>query len=379
MTNFETRAIHVAQEPDGLTGSVIPPIFMSSTHRQRAIGDHIGGYEYNRAGNPTRSALEKSLASLEGGHFAFSFASGLAAEDAIIRAALKPGDHAILADDLYGGTYRLFNRVHREAGIEFDVADLLSLDAIRAAFKPGKTKLIWIETPSNPMMTVFDITAISAVAHELGLLVVVDNTFATPYFQRPLELGADVVVHSTTKYLGGHSDVLGGAVILNDGELAEKIQFVQFAVGAVSSPFDSWLTHRSLKTLAVRMDRHNANGQAVAEFLSQHGAVAEVFYPGLPTHPQHEVAKRQMRGFAGVVSLRLAGGPAAAKRFCESTHLFTLAESLGGVESLVNYPYEMTHASANGTPIEVDQDIVRLSVGIEHIYDILADLKQALA
>jgi cystathionine gamma-synthase len=379
MTNFETRAIHVAQEPDGLTGSVIPPIFMSSTHRQRAIGDHIGGYEYNRAGNPTRSALEKSLASLEGGHFAFSFASGLAAEDAIIRAALKPGDHAILADDLYGGTYRLFNRVHREAGIEFDVADLLSLDAIRAAFKPGKTKLIWIETPSNPMMTVFDITAISAVAHELGLLVVVDNTFATPYFQRPLELGADVVVHSTTKYLGGHSDVLGGAVILNDGELAEKIQFVQFAVGAVSSPFDSWLTHRSLKTLAVRMDRHNANGQAVAEFLSQHGAVAEVFYPGLPTHPQHEVAKRQMSGFAGVVSLRLAGGPAAAKRFCESTHLFTLAESLGGVESLVNYPYEMTHASANGTPIEVDQDIVRLSVGIEHIDDILADLKQALA
>ncbi len=379
MTNFETRAIHVAQDPDSTTGAVIPPIYMSSTHRQRAIGDHIGGYEYNRAGNPTRSAFEKALASLEGGHFGFSFASGLAAEDALIRAALAPGDHAILADDLYGGTFRLFNRVHRHTGVEFDVADLLDLDAIRAAYKPGKTKMIWIETPSNPMMTVFDITAISALAHELGLLVVVDNTFATPYFQRPLELGADVVVHSTTKYLGGHSDVLGGAIILNDGELAEKIQFVQFAVGAVSSPFDSWLTHRSLKTLAVRMDRHAANGQAVAEFLSQHGAVSEVFYPGLPSHPQHEVAKRQMTGFSGVVSLRLAGGPAAAKRFCESTHLFTLAESLGGVESLVNYPYEMTHASANGTPIEVDQDIVRLSVGLEHIDDILADLKQALA
>ena len=385
MTEFETRAIHVAQSPDEATGSVIPPLHLTSTHKQNAVGDLRGGYEYNRAGNPTRDALQAALANLEGGRFAFSFASGLAAEDTIIRAVLKSGDHVVLADDLYGGTYRLFNRIHREWGIELDVADLNDEAALRAAIRPGQTKLVWIETPSNPMLTVFDINLASRVAHEFGAVTVVDNTFATPYLQRPLEHGADIVVHSTTKYLGGHSDILGGAVVLNDGDLAEKIGFLQFAVGAVSGAFDAWLTHRSLKTLAVRMDRHVANAQAVADFLDAHSAVAEVYYPGLPAHPQHELAKRQMRGFGGMVSLRFAGnengsdvGTRTAKRFAESLKLFTLAESLGGVESLVNHPAEMTHASAANTPIEVTGDIVRLSVGIENIADLLTDLKQAL-
>ena len=390
MTEFETRAIHTAQDADELTGSVIPPMYLTSTHKQNSVGDLRGGYEYNRGGNPTRDALQQALANLEGGRFGFSFASGLAAEDTVIRAILKPGDHVILADDLYGGTYRLFNRIHREWGIEIEVTDLNDEAALRAAIRPGQTKLVWIETPSNPMLTIFDINLASRVAHEFGVVTVVDNTFATPYLQRPLELGADIVVHSTTKYLGGHSDILGGAVILNDGELAQKIGFLQFAVGAVSGAFDAWLTHRSLKTLAVRMDRHIDNAQAVAEFLaSQVGGasgVAEVYYPGLPGHPQHELAKRQMRGYGGMVSLRFAGdangsnaGTLAAKHFVESLKLFTLAESLGGVESLVNHPAEMTHASAAGTPIAVTGDIVRLSVGIENIADLLADLKQALA
>ena len=378
MSKFETRAIHVAQSPDPATGGVIPPIHMTSTHQQNAIGDLRQGYEYGRAGNPTRNALQQALASLEGGRFGFSFSSGLAAEDAIIRGLLQPGDHVLLADDLYGGTYRLFNRVHRGWGVDSEVVDLNNTDALRAAIRPGKTKLIWIETPSNPMLTIFDILKVSQIAHEHGAITVVDNTFATPYLQRPLELGADLVVHSTTKYLGGHSDVIGGAVVLNDGELAAKIEFQQFAVGAVSSPFDAWLTHRSLKTLALRMDRHSENGQAVAEYLLGHKAIAEVYYPGLPSHPGHELAKSQMRAFGGIVSLKFAGGTAAAKKFCESTKLFTLAESLGGVESLVNHPAEMTHASAANTPIEVGGDIVRLSVGVEHIDDILADIKQAL-
>lgn len=378
MSKFETRAIHVAQSPDAATGGVIPPIHMTSTHLQNAIGDLRQGYEYGRAGNPTRNALQQALASLEGGRFAFSFSSGLAAEDAIIRGLLQPGDHVLLADDLYGGTFRLFNRIHRGWGIDSEVVDLNNTDALRAAIRPGKTKLIWIETPSNPMLTIFDILKVSQIAHEHGAITVVDNTFATPYLQRPLELGADIVVHSTTKYLGGHSDIIGGAVVLNDGELAAKIEFQQFAVGAVSSPFDAWLTHRSLKTLALRMDRHSENGQAVAEYLLGHKAVAEVYYPGLPSHPGHELAKSQMKSFGGIVSIKFAGGIAAAKKFCESTKLFTLAESLGGVESLINHPAEMTHASAANTPIEVGGDIVRLSVGVEHIDDILADIKQAL-
>jgi len=379
MTEFETRAIHVGQHPDEKTGSVIPPIHMTSTHKQDGVGNLRDGFEYNRAANPTRSALQEALASLEGGRFGLSFSSGLAAEDAVIRAVLKPGDHAILANDMYGGSYRLFARVFKDWGVDFSIVDLNNQAELESAFIPGKTKMVWIETPSNPMMTIFDISAIAQIARKHGAVSVVDNTFATPYLQRPLELGADVVTHSTTKYLGGHSDVLGGAVVLNDGELAKKIEFIQFAVGAVSSPFDSWLTHRSLKTLALRMDKHCFNAQAVANFLeSQTKTVAAVYYPGLLNHPGHDIARKQMSGFGGMISFKLSGGEAAAKRFCESTKLFTLAESLGGVESLVNYPAEMTHASANNSPLEVPKDIVRLSVGVEHISDILADLNQAL-
>lgn len=378
MSQFETKAIHVAQEPDRNNGAVIPPIYMTSTHRQNAVGDLPEGYEYNRGGNPTRDALQEALAALEGARFGFSFSSGLAAEDAIIRAVLKSGDHAILANDLYGGSYRLFNRIHKPNGIDFTIVDLTDEAALRAAFVEGRTKLVWIETPSNPMMTIFDIAKVSQIAHEYGALAVVDNTFATPYLQRPIELGADIVVHSTTKYLGGHSDILGGAVVLNDGEVADKIRFIQFAVGAVSGAFDAWLTHRSLKTLAVRMRAHSANAQAIAEYLQDHKKVEQVYYPGLPSHRGHELAKRQMHGFGGIVSLRFKD-TASAKRFCESTQLFSLAESLGGVESLVNHPAEMTHASAAGSPIEVGGEIVRLSVGIEHIDDLLADLEQALS
>jgi len=379
MNEFETRAIHVGQHPDEKTGSVIPPIHMTSTHKQDGVGNLRDGFEYNRAANPTRSALQEALASLEGGRFALSFSSGLAAEDAVIRAVLRPGDHVILADDMYGGSYRLFARVYKDWGIDFTIVDLNDFEALDAAFVAGKTKMVWIETPSNPMMTIFDIAKVSEIAHKHQAIAVVDNTFATPYLQRPLELGADVVMHSTTKYLGGHSDVLGGALMLNDGELAKKIEFIQFAVGAVSSPFDSWLTHRSLKTLALRMDRHCFNAQSVANYLeSRTDVVSAVYYPGLESHPGHDLARKQMDGFGGMISFKLAGGEKAAKKFCDSTKLFTLAESLGGVESLVNYPAEMTHASANGSPLEVAKDIVRLSVGVENIADILADIVQAL-
>ena len=379
MTEFETKAIHVGQHPDGRTGGVIPPIHMTSTHKQDGVGHLRDGYEYNRAANPTRSALQEALAALEGGRFGMSFSSGLAAEDAVIRGVLKPGDHVILANDLYGGSYRLFARVFANWGIEFSIVNLNNVQELEAAFVKGKTKMVWIETPSNPMMTIFDIAAVSAIAHKHGAVAVVDNTFATPYLQRPLELGADIVIHSTTKYLGGHSDVLGGAVVLNDGELAKSIEFIQFAVGAVSSPFDAWLTHRSLKTLALRMDRHCFNGQSVANYLeARTDVISAVYYPGLENHPGHDVARKQMSGFGGMISFKLSGGVLAAKKFCENTEIFTLAESLGGVESLVNYPAEMTHASAKGSPIEVPGDIVRLSVGVEHISDILADIAQAL-
>ena len=379
MTEFETRAVHVGQHPDERTGGVIPPIHMTTTHKQDGVGNLREGYEYNRAANPTRSALQEALASLEGGRFGMSFSSGLAAEDAIIRGVLELGDHVILANDMYGGSYRLFARVHKAWGIDFTIIDLNDFDALENAFVPGKTKMVWIETPSNPMMTIFDIAKVSDIALKHGAVTVVDNTFATPYLQRPLELGADIVMHSTTKYLGGHSDVLGGAVILNDEEMAKKIEFIQFAVGAVSSPFDAWLTHRSLKTLALRMEKHCTNGMAVAKFLEAQPGISEVYYPGLSTHPGHDIAAKQMAGFGGMISFKLVGGIDAAKKFCERTKLFTLAESLGGVESLVNYPAEMTHASANGSPLEVPGDIVRLSVGVEHIDDILADIEQALA
>jgi cystathionine gamma-synthase len=378
MTEFETRAIHVAQDPDAATGAVIPPIYMSSTHKQDGVGGLRDGFEYNRAANPTRTALQNALANLESGRFGLSFASGLAAEDAVVRATCRPGDHVVLGSDLYGGTFRLMNRIHRAAGIDSEVVDLSSEQALIEAIRPGSTRLLWLETPSNPMLGIFDIAALAAIAKDAGVLTVVDNTFATPYLQRPLELGADIVVHSTTKFLGGHSDILGGAVVVNDPDLHEKIHFIQFAAGAVSSPFDAWLTHRSIKTLAVRMDKHCTNAQAVAEFLDAHHGVEQVYYPGLPDHPGHELAKKQMSGFGGIVSLRFTTG-AHAKEFCSKTKLFTLAESLGGVESLVNHPAEMTHASAKGSPIEVGPDIVRLSVGIENPKDLLADLKQALS
>ncbi len=378
MTEFETRAIHVAQDPDANNGAVIPPIYMSSTHKQDGVGGLRNGFEYNRAANPSRSALQEALADLESGKFGLSFASGLAAEDAVVRATCAPGDHVILAADLYGGTFRLLNRIHRGAGIDSEVVDLANDAALIAAIRPGKTKLIWIETPSNPMLGIFDIAHIAKIAKEHGVLTVVDNTFATPYLQRPLELGADIVTHSTTKFLGGHSDILGGAVIVNDEELHEKIRFIQFAAGAVSSPFDAWLTHRSIKTLAVRMDKHCSNAHAVAEFLNGHAAVAQVYYPGLASHPGHELAKKQMSGFGGIVSLRFAT-EAKAKDFCSRTKLFTLAESLGGVESLVNHPAQMTHASVKGSPLEVGGEIVRLSVGLENPKDLLADLAQALS
>jgi len=378
MTEFETRAIHVAQDPDANNGAVIPPIYMSSTHKQDGVGGLRNGFEYNRAANPSRSALQEALADLESGKFGLSFASGLAAEDAVVRATCAPGDHVILAADLYGGTFRLLNRIHRAAGIDSEVVDLANDAALTAAIRPGKTKLIWIETPSNPMLGIFDIAHIAKIAKEHGVLTVVDNTFATPYLQRPLELGADIVTHSTTKFLGGHSDILGGAVIVNDEELHEKIRFIQFAAGAVSSPFDAWLTHRSIKTLAVRMDKHCSNAQAVAEFLNGHAGVAQVYYPGLASHPGHDLAKKQMSGFGGIVSLRFAT-EAKAKDFCSRTKLFTLAESLGGVESLVNHPAQMTHASVKGSPLEVGGEIVRLSVGIENPKDLIADLAQALS
>jgi cystathionine gamma-synthase len=378
MSEFETRAIHTGQDPDPVNGSVIPPIYMSSTHKQDGVGGLRDGFEYNRAGNPTRNALQSALADLESGRFGLSFSSGLAAEDAIIRALCAPGDHIVLGSDLYGGTYRLVNRIHRSAGIDSVVVDLSDLELVKKAIEPGRTKLIWLETPSNPMLGIFDISAISEIAKKLGVVTVVDNTFATPYLQRPLELGADIVVHSTTKFLGGHSDILGGAVIVNDDQLHEKIRFIQFAAGAVSSPFDAWLTHRSIKTLAVRMDRHCANAQQIAEYLDNHPKISKVYYPGLESHPGHELAKSQMSGFGGIVSIRFESIE-AAKDFCSKTKIFTLAESLGGVESLVNHPAEMTHASAKDSPIEVSAEIVRLSVGLENPRDLIADLEQALS
>jgi len=373
-----TRAVHAGQSPDATTGAVIPPVHFSSTYIQDGIGNLRGGYEYGRAANPTRTALQEQLASLEGGNHAFSFASGLAAEDALLRAVLRPGDSVLLGNDVYGGTHRLIDRVLGPWGVSVIVADLGDAAAVDAALAAHSPRIVWLETPSNPLLRVVDIRALADAAHARGATVVVDNTFATPVLQRPIEFGADVVVHSTTKYLGGHSDVIGGAVVLAGDELAEAVGFQQFAAGAVSGPLDAWLTTRGIKTLAIRMERHVANAQAVAEFLAQHPAVAEVHYPGLPTHPDHETAARQMSGFGGIVSLSLPDA-AAARRFAESTELFQLAESLGGVESLVNYPDAMTHASVRGTELAVAPEVVRLSVGIEDIDDLLADLAAALA
>lgn len=379
MTEFSTRAVHAGQEPDGPTGAVIPPIHLTSTYVQDGIGGMRNGYEYSRAGNPTRDSLQTLLADLDGGVAAYSFASGLAAEDALLRAALVPGARVVMGNDVYGGTHRLVSRLHVPWGVELVVVDMSDLDQVRAALRDApEPTVLWVETPTNPLMKIADIAALAELGHGAGALVVVDNTFASPYLQQPLSLGADVVVYSTTKYLGGHSDVVGGAVVLADEELAAKVQFLQFGAGAISSPFDAFLTTRGIKTLAVRMERHSQNAQAVAEALVVAPGVERVYYPGLADHPGHDVAARQMRGFGGMLSVALSGGPEAARRFAESTELFALAESLGGVESLIGYPSEMTHASVRGTELAVPENVVRLSVGIEDAGDLVADLQQAL-
>ncbi|WP_125613458.1 cystathionine gamma-synthase [Specibacter cremeus] len=379
---FNTRAIHAGQEPDPTTGSVVPPLYQTSTFAQDGIGVLRNGYEYGRGTNPTRDSLQTQLAALEGGDFGFSFASGLAAEDALIRALLVPGDHIVMGNDVYGGTYRLINRVLSVWGISNAAVDMADDGAVRAAVAAGgaggATRMIWVETPSNPMMKITDIAALAQIAREAGALLVVDNTFASPYLQNPLALGADVVVHSTTKYIGGHSDASGGAIVLSDAAMAEKIGFVQFAVGAVSAPMEAWLTTRGLKTLGVRMDRHSSNAQEIAEWLLTRPEVERVLYPGLPDHPGHELAARQMKRFGGMISVQFKGGEAAARKVAESTHVFTLAESLGGIESLMNYPSEMTHASVKGTELAVPVNLVRLSVGLEDVADLIADLDQAL-
>ncbi|MFC5146078.1 cystathionine gamma-synthase [Streptomyces aureoversilis] len=374
---FETLAIHAGQEPDPLTGAVVPPIYQVSTYKQDGVGGLRGGYEYSRSANPTRTALEENLAALEGGVRGLAFASGLAAEDTLLRTLLAPGDHVVIPNDAYGGTFRLFAKVISRWGVEWSVADTSDPAAVRAALRPT-TKVIWVETPSNPLLGISDIAALAEVAHSAGVRLVIDNTFASPYLQQPLALGADVVVHSTTKYMGGHSDVVGGALVTADAALAEELAYHQNAMGAVAGPFDSWLTLRGIKTLAVRMDRHSANAERVAELLVSHPKVTQVYYPGLPEHPLHEVAAKQMKAFGGMVSFRVEGGQEAAVEICNRTEVFTLGESLGGVESLIEHPGLMTHASTAGSQLEVPADLVRLSVGIESVDDLLADLKQAL-
>ena len=375
---FETRAIHAGQEPDPQTGAVVPPVYQVSTYAQDGVGGLRGGYEYSRSGNPTRTALEECLASLEGGTRGLAFASGLAAEDTLLRTVMAPGAHAIIGNDAYGGTYRLFAKVAEPWGVEHTPVDLTDLDAVRRAVRKGQTRIIWAETPTNPLLTVVDIAALADIAHEAGALLVVDNTFASPYLQQPLALGADVVVHSTTKYLGGHSDVIGGGLVVADAELGDRLAYHQNAMGSVPGPWDSWLVLRGIKPLGVRMDRHCSNAKAIVDLLTAHPAVSEVYYPGLPGHRGYEVAARQMRDFGGMVSFRVAGGEQEAVDLCARTRVFTLGESLGGVESLIEHPGRMTHASAAGSALEVPADLVRLSVGIESVDDLIADLKQAL-
>jgi cystathionine gamma-synthase len=391
MTNdgFETLAIHAGQEPDPLTGAVVPPIYQVSTYKQDGVGHPRGGggagpgrwiegYEYSRTANPTRGALEECLAALEGGTRAFAFASGMAAEDCLLRVACKPGDHILIPDDAYGGTFRLVDKVLRSWGVSHLSVPMSQPASVRSALRDKPARVVWVETPTNPLLSVADISALADIVHEAGALLVVDNTFASPYLQQPLALGADVVVHSTTKYIGGHSDVVGGALVVADTGLAENIAFAQNATGAAGGPFDAWLTLRGIRTLGVRMDRHCQNAQRVADMLAAHPKVAEVFYPGLASHPGHEVAAKQMRGFGGIVSFRPVGGEAEAVAVCGRTRLFTLGESLGGVESLIEHPGRMTHASAAGSPLEVPLDLVRLSVGIETGEDLLEDLRAAL-
>ncbi|CAL9308501.1 cystathionine gamma-synthase [Streptomyces griseoincarnatus] len=375
--HFETLAIHAGNTADPLTGAVVPPIYQVSTYKQDGVGGLRGGYEYSRSANPTRTALEENLAALEGGRRGLAFASGLAAEDCLLRTLLAPGDHVVIPNDAYGGTFRLFAKVVARWGVEWSVADTSDPAAVRAAITP-KTKVVWVETPSNPLLGITDIAAVAQVARDAGARLVVDNTFATPYLQQPLALGADVVVHSLTKYMGGHSDVVGGALVTADAELGEELAFHQNAMGAVAGPFDSWLVLRGTKTLSVRMDRHSENATRVADMLTRHPRVTSVLYPGLPDHPGHEVAAKQMRSFGGMISFRVEGGEQAAVEVCNRAKVFTLGESLGGVESLIEHPGRMTHASVAGSQLEVPADLVRLSVGIENADDLLEDLQQAL-
>ena len=376
-TGLATKAIHAGYRPDPATGAVNAPIYASSTFAQDGVGGLRGGFDYARTGNPTRAALEASLAAVEEGAFGRAFSSGMAATDCALRAVLRPGDHVVIPTDAYGGTFRLIDKVFTQWNITYTPVALSDLDAVRAAITP-QTRLIWVETPTNPLLSIVDIAAIAEVGKQNSAKVLVDNTFASPALQRPLTLGADVVLHSTTKYIGGHSDVVGGALVTNDNELDDAFAFLQNGAGAVPGPFDAYLTIRGLKTLVVRMERHNENASAVAEFLAGHPSVSTVLYPGLPTHPGHEIAARQMAGFGGMVSVRMRGGRAAAEDLCARTRVFILAESLGGVESLIEHPSAMTHASTFGSQLEVPDDLVRLSVGIEDVADLLADLQQAL-
>jgi len=377
MSGFETRAIHAGQQPDALTGAVVPPISLSTTFRQHAPGDLVGLYDYARAGNPTRTSVEVQVASLEGGQSGHAFALGQAAQDAVLR-LLTNDAHLLIPHDAYGGTFRLINAIHSPTGLQFDPVHYNDAEAVAALWRDN-TKMVWIESPSNPNLAVIDIKRIADYAHQRGALVVVDNTFATPYLQQPFELGADIVVHSGTKYLSGHSDVTAGIVVVNDAQLAEKMEFFQKAIGAVLSPFDSYLLTRGIKTLAVRMERHCDNAEKIAEFLSHHAAVKTVLYPGLATHEHHDVAARQMRRFGGMVSFTMHAGQEASLNVVKNTSVFTLAESLGAVESLIEHPGLMTHASTAGSPLEVDPSLVRLSVGIETVDDLLSDLESALS
>ncbi len=376
--SFDTRAIHAGQEPDPATGAIMTPVFQTSTYVQSSPGEHRG-YEYSRTHNPTRNALEDCLASLEGGGHGVAFASGCAATSTIMH-LLEAGDHVVSGDDVYGGTYRLFTKVFDKMGLEFSFVDTTDLEAFEEALKPS-TKLVWLESPTNPMLKISDIAALCDIAHERGIPVVVDNTFMSPYFQQPLELGADIVVHSTTKFINGHSDVVGGVVVTNDDEVAEGLRFLQNSIGAVPAPMDCWLVMRGVKTLAVRMRQHEENARAVAKFLEGHEAVEEVIYPGLESHPQHELAKQQMSGFGGMITFIMDGGLEKARTLLEKVEVFSLAESLGGVESLIEHPAIMTHASVPPqvrAELGISDGLVRLSVGIEDEQDLIADLNQAL-